>query len=196
MDDLEKRDRRDRKLIASLGRKIKYEHKKTEVLLENIKREMPSLEKILEAVEADRGEEDRVYRFYHESYKCYRIQELTQAIYQALERISPYKRKDKKIQNPHYKKIIQEGMTNREFKNEDNQNWDQVTRPMFEAFFHSKYFLEMAIKYGKQYNQVPRVIGYGFAALMDLYDLRTKVENYTLIMGLIKQRLKEREKKT
>ena len=175
--------------------KLEEIRQKERALLINIQRELPSLEKILEHVNSHWGEEDKVYRFYHESKKLYPIQGLTKAIYSALERISPHQTGEK-IPDRYYQQIIREGMFGREHKLEDNQNWAKVCRPMLEALFHSKYFLEMAIKYGKEYPQLPsgnERIKSGWAALLELYGLRHPEETYCLILMVLEQ--KEREAK-
>ena len=33
---------------------------------------------------------------------------------------------------------------------EMNQRWTEATRPIVEAFFHARYFLEMVCKYGAE----------------------------------------------
>ena len=55
---------------------------------------------------------------------------------------------------------------------EDNEHWPDVTRPILEAFFHSKYFLEMAVKFGRSLEHPPRLMPSGWAALLYLYNLR------------------------
>ncbi len=50
--------------------------------------------------------------------------------------------------------------------------WLEVTRPMVEAFFHAHYFLEMAVRYGKQLKHPPRQLPSGWAAFLYLYNLR------------------------
>ncbi len=178
-------------------KKLEEIEQKEVVLLGNIKREMPNLERILEQITRTNlwGEEDLVYRFYHESKKGYYIQGLTQTIYSALERISPHQ-EGEKIPDPYYRQIISEGMTGREHKNEDNQNWAQICRPMLEAFWHSKYFLEMAIKYGKAYPEVPKQrIKSGWAALLELYGLKHPRETCCLVLMMLEQKEMENKDK-
>jgi len=43
---------------------------------------------------------------------------------------------------------------------------------MLEAFFHAKYFLEMAVKYGKQLEEPPQRCPSGWASLLTLYKIR------------------------
>jgi hypothetical protein len=53
-----------------------------------------------------------------------------------------------------------------------NQRSLVETRPILEAFFHARYFLEMAVKYGGRLSVAPRVMPSGWAALLSLYGLR------------------------
>lgn len=146
---------------------IKYEAPEEHtLLLKNIKSELPNLEKILERANDHWGEEDLVYRFYHESNKVERTQGTVKGIYEMLEKISP--NQDKKISDRYYNQIIKEGLGAKW----DNKNWAKSCRPMIEAFFHSKYFLRMAIKYGKQYEEPPLMLHSGWAALLELYGIR------------------------
>ena len=55
---------------------------------------------------------------------------------------------------------------------EHNKRWAEVTRPMVEAFFHAKYFLEMSVKYGKEYEEIVFPIDSGWAAVLELYEIR------------------------
>jgi hypothetical protein len=43
---------------------------------------------------------------------------------------------------------------------------------MLEAFFHARYFLEMAVKYGRELELPPTLLPSGWAALLYLYNLR------------------------
>jgi len=51
-------------------------------------------------------------------------------------------------------------------------DWLTTTRPKLEAFFHAKFMLEMAVKYGTQLKEPPQGLPSGWAALLYLYDLR------------------------
>jgi hypothetical protein len=53
-----------------------------------------------------------------------------------------------------------------------NQKWAMITRPIVEAFLHSKYFIEMAVKYGKELEEAPQCMPSGWAALTELYKIR------------------------
>jgi hypothetical protein len=73
--------------------------------------------------------------------------------------------------NEWFQQILAKG-TGKTFAMEDNKNWLDVTRPILEAFFHARYFLEMAVKYGRELEYPPRVMPSGWAALLYLYNLR------------------------
>lgn len=53
----------------------------------------------------------------------------------------------------------------------DNNHWSLVTRPIVEAFFHARFFLEMAVRYAP-IDAPPRPMPSGYAALLYLYQLR------------------------
>lgn len=135
-------------------------------LLENLKRCLPELEEMFEEYCGHWEYEDPVYRFYHQSYKVYRIQNLTLGIVEKLAGILP-----ESPLNEWFLEIVREG-TGREFTNEDNECWLEVTRPMLEAFFHARFFLEMAVRYGRELESPPLPLPTGWAALLYLYNLR------------------------
>jgi hypothetical protein len=156
----------------SLQKIFEEQKRKGEILLSNIKIEKQNLEKLLAATNDHWGEEDLVYRFYHDSFKVYRIQNLTDQIYEALKKISPHENKE--IFNEYYKNIIKKSRLKSQ-EPLDNLRWEKNSLPLLEAFFHSKYFLEMAVKSGKRYakNKRPPLRVYsGWAALLELYCIR------------------------
>jgi hypothetical protein len=144
------------------------ENKRPEVkeLFKNLEKELPNLEKLLQECRSHWGYEDPVYRFYHQSHKVYRLQETTMEIVESLQALSP----DTKL-NEWFFAIIKEG-TGKEFKKEDNERWLEVTRPILEAFFHARYFLEMAVKYVRELKHPPDRLPSGWASLLHLYNLR------------------------
>jgi hypothetical protein len=58
------------------------------------------------------------------------------------------------------------------FRPEHNARWLETTRPIVEAFFHARYFLEMAVRYGRSLEAPPTLMPSGWAALLSLYGLR------------------------
>ena len=136
-------------------------------LFHNLKKDLPALEELLEECRSSHwGYEDRIYRFYHGSFKVYYLQSSTLAIVEKLQALAPGREL-----NDYFLQIVREG-TGKTFASEDNQNWLPVTRPILEAFFHALYFLEMAVKYGRELEHPPRLLPSGWAGFLYLYNLR------------------------
>ena len=135
-------------------------------LFDNLKDELPTLEKLLGQCNDHWGYEDGIYRFYHQSYKVYSVQDITMDIVDSLKAMSP-----SLSLNDWFMRIIHEG-TGKTASIEDNNNWLAIVRPILEAFFHAKFFLEMAVKYGKGLEYPPNIMPSGWAAFLYLYNLR------------------------
>jgi hypothetical protein len=136
-------------------------------LLQNIKRELPQLETLLEEISSHWNYEDLMYRFHYQSFKVYEIQSQTEQIVQKLREIAPTDSHLSKF----FSEIVADG-TGTRFDLSHNGAWTQHTRPLVEAFLHAKYFLEMAVKYGRELDQAPDMMPSGWAALLCLYDIR------------------------
>ena len=63
--------------------------------------------------------------------------------------------------NRRYFERIQAEGTGKTFTLEANRVWDATTRPLVEAFFHARFFLEMAIKYSEELNEPPSMLPSG-----------------------------------
>jgi len=137
-----------------------------QALLANMKAALPKLEALLEECSSHWGYEDPVYRFYHQSFKVHRLQGTTERIVAELKALAP----DHPL-NEWFTQIVSEG-TGKKFEPEHNRRWLEVTRPMLEAFFHARFFLEMAVRYGKQLEHPPLSLPSGWATLLYLYGLR------------------------
>lgn len=135
-------------------------------LLSGLKRDLPALERLLADCRGHWGEEDAVYRFYHQSFKVYSLQELTSSIVQALRAVAP-----ERGLNAWFRQIVAEG-TGKTFAYDHNQAWLATTRPILEAYFHAKYFLEMCVRYGKELDAPPSMLPSGWASVLYLYGLR------------------------
>lgn len=135
-------------------------------LLERIKHRLPGLEKLLAEASSHWGYEDPIYRFYHQSFKVYGLQASTQQIVSALHDLA-----DGHALNPWFQEIVAAG-TGKSFTHEANRNWTAETRPILEAFFHARYFLEMVCKYGRELDTAPDLLPSGWAAVLCLYGLR------------------------
>lgn len=137
-------------------------------LLTNIQGSWSELAELLEEVNSHAVYEDLVYRFYHQSFKVYYLQEYTKEIVEALKSVAP----SGSTFSPMFEEIYQAGAGGKQFEMKHNQQWTSHTRVFLEAFFHAKYFLEMAVKYGKELDTAPNIMPSGWAALLCLYDLR------------------------
>lgn len=135
-------------------------------LLESIKSNIKHLEKLLKDSSGHWSYEDLVYRFYHGSFKVYGIQETTRHIIHWFNRVG----RGRKL-NEQFLDIVKDG-TGKRFEMAHNQDWDDHTRPMVEAFFHAKYFLEMMVKYGNELKEDVHILPSGWASVLYLYNMR------------------------
>jgi hypothetical protein len=71
--------------------------------------------------------------------------------------------------NSWFLQIVGDG-TGREFTPADNERWLAIPRPILEAFFHARYFLDMACRYS-QAPEEPSLPS-GWAAFLYLFNLR------------------------
>lgn len=130
-----------------------------------IRARLPALRKLLKECDSHWSYEDPVYRFYHQSFKVYGLQEVTERIVKELRDLAPGV-----PLNASFEEIVTQG-TGRGFKSSDNRRWTKVTRPMVEAFFHARFFLEMTVRYGGK--PCPKMfLPSGWAALLCLYNMR------------------------
>ena len=109
--------------------------------------------------------EDPIYRFYHQSFKVFHLQEATAAMVRSLESLVPGC-----PLHPWFLEIVARG-SGRTFSMDDNTRWLEAIRPIVEAFFHARFFLEMAVRY-EGLDEASRQLPSGYAALLYLYQLR------------------------
>lgn len=148
---------------AARGEDARFGHQE---LFRHVKAALPELEALLAECSGHWGYEDMVYRFYHGSFKVYWVQESTRKIVAALQSLAPGH-----SLNPWFIGMVEEG-TGRAWTAGDNARWLEVTRPMLEAFFHARFLLEMAVRYGRKLEAPPMELPSGWAALLELYALR------------------------
>jgi hypothetical protein len=98
--------------------------------------------------------------------KVFGLQAKTLELVAALQALAP----DRKL-NARCLKIVGEG-TGKTFELEHNQRWDEVTRPILEAFFHARFFLECAVRSARTLRAPPQLLPSDWAALHYLFDLR------------------------
>lgn len=136
-------------------------------LVKNLKTALPDLEKLLEEVNDHWCYEDGIYRLYHQSFKVWHLQDRIGKIVEQLQALAP-----EKPLNTWFMKIVADG-TSHQFEMSDNERWLEAARPIVEAFLHAKYFLEMAVKYGKELGDTPpSMLPSGWAAFLYLYNMR------------------------
>lgn len=136
-------------------------------LLTNLKEQLPELRKLLEWCNSEWVGEDGLYRFYHQSFKVFYLQDATLKICRALYALAP-----EQPVNLWFSEIISDG-TGKEFNfKTTNQNWLRETRPIVEAFFHARAMLEMAVKYGDELTRPPGTLPSGWAMFLYLFNLR------------------------
>jgi hypothetical protein len=135
-------------------------------LLAKVRDGLPGLERLLVECSAHWGYQDPVYRFYHHSFKVYGLQTRTLQIVDTLRSLAP----DRTL-NEWFEHIVADG-TGKTWEPSHNSRWLEVTRPILEAFFHARFFLEMAVHYGRELHAPPQSLPSGWAAFLYLYDLR------------------------
>lgn len=134
-------------------------------LLANVHAQREALNALLAASSDHWGFEDPIYRFYHQSFKVFWLQQQTETVVRQLGGLLP----DRPL-HPWFREIVRQG-TGKAFALSDNTRWTLATRPIVEAFFHARFFLEMAVRYSIL-KAPPRPLPSGYAALLYLYQLR------------------------
>lgn len=135
-------------------------------LLDGIHREMPNLERVLDGVNDEWVHEDLVYRFWHQSFKVYALQPVTLSIVDALRACAP-----ELGLCAWFEQIVLSG-TGKTFEMSHNDDWLAHAKPIVDAFFHARFMLGMAVKYGHELEQAPGLLPSGWAALLELFQIR------------------------
>ena len=94
------------------------------LLLKNLRAEKQSLENLLASCNDHWGYEDPIYRFYHQSFKVFFLQESTKSIVSALRALLP----EQPI-NEWFEKIVNDGL-GQSFTDQTNENWLAEVRPV------------------------------------------------------------------
>jgi len=154
-------------LERGMSRYLKPEEQKRleRLLLERLKQHKAELQVLWEELNGHWGYEDGFYRFYHGSFKVYRVQSLIEKAVKFLRGLLPERELSES-----FMAIILEG-TGKEFKRAHNREWLKYTRPILEAFAHARYMIEMAVRYA-ELPEPPQPIPSGWAGLLYLYDVR------------------------
>lgn len=140
----------------------------------NLRSKLPELEKLYEETGDHWTYEDLVYRFYHGSFKVFYLQGATQKIVEALQALAPEAKLNKMFLEIYEEAMSKRFVQDKDPKKDTNSNWTRDTRPLVEAFMHARYFLGMAVKYGKTMTDdgLRRSMPSGWAGLLCFYRLR------------------------
>ena len=130
-----------------------------------IKARLPELEEL--ASDLEKAEEDGIYRFYHGSNKVFFLQDPVEAAFTLIKEIGG----EDDPPNFEYARIVEAG-TAHQFSETTNENWEAETKPVLEAFWHTKYFINMMVKYAKELETVEMMVQPGMAAVLYLFKLR------------------------
>jgi hypothetical protein len=156
----------DRYLKKMLGISRSNTHQeRINALFLRIKARLPELVEI--AATLEEAEEDGVYRLYHGSYKFFYLQDPVKVAFEVIKEIGG------ESDPPHfeYARIVAAGTTH-QMSAPTNQNWEAETKPILEAFWHTKYFINMMVKYAKELETVEMPMQPGMAAVLYLFELR------------------------
>jgi hypothetical protein len=146
-------------------------HKEGEELLIAIKRNLEELKKLLKDSRGHWAGEDCFYRFYHGSLKVYWVQKYTEKMVKIFLKISEESGLKDRGLNKQFLSIINDG-TGKTFDLSHNQDWDKHTRPILEAFFHSREMLSHMVHYGTKLDHAPNMLPSGWAAVLYLFNIR------------------------
>jgi hypothetical protein len=101
------------------------------------------------------------------SYKVFDLQDPVESAFKLINEIGdesdpPYSE---------YVQIVEAGTTNK-FSATTNENWEAETKPILEAFWHTKYFINMMVKYAEDFEKVEMPTRPGMAEVLYLFELR------------------------
>lgn len=113
-------------------------------------------------------EPELVYRYYHQSFKVFMFKEIIQFTKKTFEDLSP----DAKPLNDWFLAVVDYALE-AEFNNETtNKNWLLETRPILEALWHCKFFVEQMLSSADSLEEAPKMLPYDWAAVLYLYNIR------------------------
>lgn len=135
-------------------------------LLANIKENKAEIERLCDVFK--QLEEDYVYRFYHQSFKVFGANGQIKEAQELFERLAP----DSFPLNDWFREIADEAMGKEFDFAKTNQIWLAETRPILEAFWHTKYFLEQMLVAADELEKSPQILPSSWAAVLYLYNLR------------------------
>jgi hypothetical protein len=124
--------------------------------------------------------EDLVYRFWHQSFKVYALQEFTARGAELIKSVAL----DSEPLHPFFEEIVSEG-TGVVFEMSHNDDWTKHTRPIVEAFWHVVNIIDMMVKHAPDETSLARsndspdvglpnmhFISSGWALVLEIFNLR------------------------
>lgn len=163
-DTKQKKSREE--VLQDLDAAFKQKLAMADKLLANIKENRSEIIRKIEAIRE--WEPDIVYRFYHHSFKVFDGKRLVENSVKFFEHLSP----NGSPLNSWYKTIVDEAISKEFDWDKTNPIWLQETRPILEAIWHSRYFLEQMLVAADILDAAPEILPSGWAAVLYLYDLR------------------------
>jgi len=140
-------------------------------LFASIKENKDAIHKLYEA-NCGHVYEDRIYRFYHYSFKVFYLQDSISDIMEFLDKINPRPIDYEHRFNKWFLDIVEGAKKEGEFKMSYNENFPSHARPIVEAYFHCKYFVDMLEAIATKDESPDGTISSAFAAVLELYNLR------------------------
>jgi hypothetical protein len=166
MSESSDKEPEDRYLKKMIGIIRSHTHReRINMLFLRIKTRLPELEELARGLEE--AEEDGVYRFYHGSNKVFFLQDTVKAAFALIKEIGG----ESDPPSFEYARIVEAG-TAHQFGATTNENWEAETKPILEALWHTKYFINMMVKYAKELETVESPLEPGMAAVLYLFELR------------------------
>lgn len=114
--------------------------------------------------------EDGVYRFYHHSFKVYRVQQNTRRAVALFRKIGEPLGNRNSLSDL-FEDITRDG-TERRFRMQHNRDWPHHSRPIVEAFQHARYFVDMMLLSARELETAPQILPSGWASVLHLYEIR------------------------
>ena len=164
MNEEEPRGSRYIRKMCYLRRTPGLQQERMEDLLRRIKANLPALKRWL--LDAREWEQDGFYRFYRGSFKVFKLQDHTRSGFELIQNVGG----EADQLNEDYCRIYEEG-TRVEFNQSVNEHWLEETRPILEAFYHTRYFIQMMVRYGRKLPHAPQCLPSGWAAVLYLFEL-------------------------
>ena len=109
---------------------------------------------------------DRIYRFWHQSCKVFRLQAHTSQIAGVLRAAG-----GNRPLNPWFEQLVADG-TGHVFHPEDNGRWYETASPVVHSFLHVRHLLDVTVEAATTLEAPTPMLPSGWATVLCLYQLR------------------------